>query len=160
MATLKVQQGTTKTWAASGGDETLTLTSLASGSARQGDKTDLGATFAARWGFKLTAPWASSPTSGTLLRIFWSGSEDNTTFAAGASGSDGAFSDTDDLRNALELTPVIADADTTAQVLVGTFYPPARYGSPVIWNDGTGQALGGTAGDFEFVIWPLEDVTS
>lgn len=160
MATSKVQQGTTITWAASGGDEVLTLTSLASGSARQGDKTDLGATFAARWGFKLTAPWASAPTANTPLRIFWAGSEDNTTFAAGASGSDGAFSDTGDLPNAMELTLLIADADTTAQVLVGTFEPPARYGAPIVYNDATGQALSGTAGDFELVLWPLEDVTA
>ena len=42
------KQGTSITWEPSGGDETLTLTSLADGNGRAGDEHDFGATHAPR----------------------------------------------------------------------------------------------------------------
>lgn len=157
MSTITSKQGTAITWKTSGGDEVLTLTSLASAAARQGDKTDLGALFGRRYGYRLLTKWAVAPTANTLLRIGLAFSEDDTTFAGGVGASDAAYSDLDDFKQLMEVVPIVADADTNAQCVVGTFVPLARYMVPVFYNDATGQALSGTAGDHVFVIWPIND---
>lgn len=151
--------GTARTWKASGGDAALTLTGLASGSARQGQSLDLGATFAREYGYRLKTAFGSSPTGGTLLRLFLGFSADNSNWPGGLSGSDAAYSDADDLRNLAELAPLVADADTAAQCVVGRFCPAGRYAAPVVYNDATGQALSGTAGDHVLEIWPLIDTS-
>lgn len=159
MSTITKKMGTAITWINTGGDEVLTLTSLANGSARQGDKTDLGATFGVEYGFKLSTAIQATPTDGALVRIFMAFSEDDTTFAGGASGTDGAFSAPDALRNVLELTPLVCDNLTTAQIIVGKFTPLARYAAPIVLNS-SGAALSATAGDHELVIWPINgDIT-
>jgi len=58
----------------------------------------------------------------------------------------------------MEVVPIVADADTNAQTVVGTFIPLGRYVAPVIYNDATGQSLSSTAGDHELTIWPIEGV--
>ena len=160
MTTFLVQPGAAIAWAAAGGDAVLTLTSLANNAARQGAKVDLGASFAERYGYRFTSKFASAPTADTLLRLFLAFSEDNTTFAGGATGSDAAYSDTDDLANTYELRPIVCDADTDAQTVVGWFEPLGRYVAPIVWNDATGQALSATAGDHALVIWPMQGVVT
>lgn len=156
MSTATIKQGSAISWKSSGGTAVLTLTSLTTTSARQGAKVDLGATFGQRYGYRLLTKWGTAPTANTLLRIAFAFSEDNTNFAGGASGSDGAFSDVDDFKQLLEVPPIVADADTNAQSVVGSFIPHARYVAPVILNDATGQSLSSTAGDHELVIWPIQ----
>ena len=159
MASFQIEPGSATTWAPSGGDAALTLTSLADAAARQGASVDLGTKFAERYGYRLTTKFGSAPTADELVQLFLAFSEDDTTFAAGATGSDAAYSDTDDLANAIELRPLVCDDDTNSQSVVGWFEPLGRYVAPIVLNEG-GQALSGTAGDHELVIWPLKGVTA
>ena len=136
---------------------TLTLDSLASGSARQSTVIDLGANHAAEMLVRLRTKWASAPTSGTLLRLFAAWCETNSNYPGGCSGSDAAFSDVDDLRNLDELKPLVADADTDSQVVSCCVRVQARYLILVVYNDATGKALSGTGSDHALTVTPHSD---
>ena len=136
---------------------TITLASLASGSARQATVIDLGATHSRDVLIRLKTKWASSPTGGTLLRIFAAWCETTSGYPGGCSGSDAAFSDIDDLRNLDELKPLVADADTDSQVVSCYVRVQARYLILVVYNDATGQALSSTAGDHALTVTPHKD---
>lgn len=154
--TFSQAQGTTILWTPDSAP-LFDITSLASGSAWQGAAVDLGATFAERYGWRLITKGASAFTAGNPIETYLSFSPDNTNFAGGATGSDGAFSDTDDLANLLNLRGLRCDNDTNAHILVGMFYAMARYVAPVLRN-GSGQALTATDADHRFSIWPLNPV--
>lgn len=159
MATSVIQQGSLVTFKASGGTVLFTPTSLASGSARQSTKYDLGATFAAQYGWQLETKFGTGPTANTLLRVFLAFSADDSIFAGEASGTDGAYSAAAHA-NMMELKPLVVRNVTTIQVVSDMFVPIARYMSVIWFNDGTGQALSSTAGDHLFTIFPLTDTTS
>ena len=136
---------------------TITLASLASGSARQSAVIDLGANHASEVLIRLRAKWASAPTTGTLLRLFAAWCETTSNYPGGCSGSDAAFSDVDDLRNLDELKPLVADADTDSQVVACSVRVQARYLCLVVYNDATGQALSATGTDLELTVTPHSD---
>lgn len=136
---------------------TITLASLASGSARQSAVIDLGANHAAEALIRLRTRWASAPTGGTLLRLFAAWCETTSNYPGGCGGSDAAFSDADDLRNLDELKPLVADTDIDSQVVACCVRIQARYLILVVYNDATGQALSGTASDHELTVTPHSD---
>lgn len=150
------KQGTDRTWAASGGDEVLTLTSLANSAGRKGDGHDYGATHPQRFRVKLKTKFAVAPTAGNVVEVYWASSEDNTDFDSGTAAGDAAFSDTDLLKQLHFIGALPADNTTSSQVKSWLFFLPARYGYPVIYNR-SGQALSSTAGDHELVLTPLID---
>lgn len=149
-------QGTDRTWAASGGDEVLTLTSMANVVGRKGDGHDWGASHPARFRVKLKTDFAVSPTAGNTVEVYWASSEDNTDFDSATAAGDAAFSDTDLLKQLHFIGALPADASTVSQIKSWIFYMPARYGYPVVYNR-SGQALSATAGDHELVFTPLTD---
>ncbi len=136
---------------------TITLASLANAAARQSTVIDLGANHAAEALIRLMTKWASAPTGGSLLRLFAAWCETTSNYPGGCGGSDAAFSDVDDLRNLDELKPLVADADTDSQVVSCTVRVQARYLVLVVYNDATGQALSGTAGDHALTVTPHSD---
>jgi hypothetical protein len=154
------KQGTAKTIKASSGDATITLTSLANTAARESTQLDLGENFGREYGYRMDSKWAVAPTTGTLLRLFLAFSNDGAAWPGGVAETDQAYGDVDDLRNLIEITPLVADADTNAQAVVNSFRPLARYMCLVVYNDATGQALSSTAGDHVLTCWPLIDTTA
>ncbi len=150
------EQRTARTWMASGGDEVLTLTSLATAAGRKGDGHDWGASFAANVIVTLKTKFAVGPTSGNVLQVWWASSPDNTDFDGGLSAGDGAASDTDIIRQCFWIGNLVADNTTNAQQQSWFFRMPTRYGFPIVFNN-SGQALGSTAGDHKLTIVPIGD---
>jgi hypothetical protein len=150
------KQGTTISWLASGGDEVLTLTSLANGAGRKGDTHDWAAAFPPRVIIELETVFAVAPTAGNTLDVYWVSSRDNSNFDGGIAQGDAVFSDEDALRQAHLVGVLPADDDTDTQIVSWIFDLPGRYGFPVVFNN-SGQALSGTAGDHALKITPLID---
>ncbi len=163
MATFKVQDGTPIRWAEPTAsptpDNNLSLNALATVVGRQGVKQDLGATRAEIFGFRFKTDFTTNPTAGDLVRLFIGFSEDNTNFAGELTGTDAAFSDTDIMKHLSELRPLVVDASTAAQQVVGKFRATARYCAPVVFN-ATGIAFVTGDDEHEFVIWPIEGVSA
>jgi hypothetical protein len=156
MADLLQKQGTTVTWQASDGTYVLTLTSLATAAGRKGAGHDFGATFPLRARIALKTLFASAPTAGLPVEVYWSSSHDNTDFDAGTAAGDAAMSDTDLLRQLTFVGVLPADNTTNSQQASWVFDIPARYGYPVVFN-ASGQALSSTAGDHVLSLTPLID---
>lgn len=150
------KQGTAISWQASGGDETLILTSLANGAGRKGDSHDWGAAFPPRIIIELETVFGVAPTAGNALEIYWSSSRDNSNFDGGITQGDGVFSDEDALRQCHLIGVFPADDDTNTQIVSWVLDLPGRYGFPVVFNN-SGQALSGTAGDHDLRMTPLID---
>lgn len=145
-------------WLASGGDYTLTLTSLAASAGRQGGQGDLGSAARSReytWRFYMK--FVTTPVVGEVIRIYWKSSDgshpdndDGTT--------DAAVSAEDKLKNLRLLGRLIVDeASTTPEFVASGPLPielPHRYGMPVIWNDTT-DAFSATAADHGFILTPV-----
>lgn len=155
--TFFVIPGTLKRWVNTGGDAALTLTSLANAAAREGVSLDLGATFARYWGWQFKTKFANNPTALTLLRLFLGFSADNTVFDGALAKTDQALAAEANINNLRELAPLVTKANTAIQVVGGVFEATGRYVAPVVFNDGTGQALSSTAADHALTIWPLSD---
>lgn len=153
MSTISIKQGTSIIWTPDSAP-LFDFAGLANGSAWQGVKQDLGATFAERYGFMLKTKGASAFTADAAVRLFLSFSFDDTLFAGGASGANEAYSDADDLANLLELRSVVTDADTNSHTMAGAFFALARYVAPVLYNQ-SGQSLTSTDADHSLRIWPL-----
>ncbi len=156
-----VKQGTGKVWKNSGGDYAITLAGIADGAARQGAKGDLGATFASRWAVTLEINLDAAPTAGNVIELHWAASHDNATFPGGASGTDSAYQagEEDEWKKQLLLIGalvVTADADAVVQTQVFVFWPPARYGAPVVVNK-SGQAFEGDDDAHRITFTPLID---
>ena len=150
------KQKTAVTWKNTGGTQTLTLTSLAASAGRKGTSNDFGATFSIRVVVELLTKFATGPTAGQSLEIYWCSSRDNTNFDAGQSSSDAAFTDTDLNKQLHWIGSFIADNTTNAQQQSWFFQLPGRYGFPVVYN-ATGQALSSTAGDHVLTVTPIVD---
>ena len=132
----------------------IDLTSLATVSARQGDKKDLGAVRAALYSVTLGIEAQVAPVSGAIVSLWWAPSP-----AAGAAvanpggivGADGPYTGTasDALADAiLQLTlignlVVTSDGPAITQFETFIFAPEHRYGTPVVYNE-TLQSLNTT----------------
>lgn len=121
---------------------TLSLNALAAGSARMGAKVDLGASGSV-WDQDfvaiLAAESGTAPTAGGLVDLYLSWSHDNTNFAGGVSGSDGAWptdGNEDEWAKQLGLPyislPATNDGNTLQVSNPVIFRPKARYVSPVV----------------------------
>lgn len=145
---VKYVTGTPIVWKDSGGDEAMTLSSLASGAAREGARHDFGSG-AKPVGFRWFArtQFAVAPTALTGLEIYFGLWDDEGTPAdpwGQLAGSDTGYSTAPGIakRYSLQAAGVVV-AETSA---VGPFstggvlWYPARYVSPFAYN-GTSQAL-------------------
>lgn len=153
MAAINQTQGTTVTWTSAGGDETLDLTSLANAAGRQGDEHDFGATFPERVRIELTVDFASAPTAGLTMDVYWASSDDGTNYDGECTGADAAFARADCARLHY-VGSLVASNDADPQRASWVFFLPARYGVPVIWN-ASGQALTATGTDQVLTVTPL-----
>lgn len=147
---------TARVWAASGGDEVLTLTSMATVVGRKGDGHDWGAVHSARVIVELKTAFAVGPVSGAVVEVWWFSSRDNSLFDGNQAAGDGALSDTDIIRQGHWIGNLVCDNVTTVQVQSWLFCLPGRYGFPVVYNR-TAQALSATAGDHKLTVWPYPD---
>ena len=163
---INLQNGSKRTWAESGADAALTLTALAAGAYRQGETLDLGDPFSpySLWEpyyqWALTTRFASAPTQGDRIKLYLV-PNNNTSYSAGLTGSDGAFTGSG-LIAQLErflVAELSCDAVTTEQHWVasfsGLFRPTQRYVVPVVHN-AADQALSGTASHHELSLTGLQ----
>jgi hypothetical protein len=159
MASIKQTQGTTLTWTSSGGDYSLTLTSLANSAGRAGAECDFGSPFPERVRIELQVDFTSAPTAGNTVDVYWSSSQDGTDYDGECTGSDAAYSTEADCARLHYVGSLSASNDTDAQRASWVFFLPARYGLPVIFNK-SGQALTSTGTDQKVRVTPLVgDVT-
>jgi len=143
-------------WTSSGGDETLTLTSLADGNGRAGDEHDFGATFAQRVRVSLEVDFNVAPTAGEVVEVYWASSHDGTDYDGECTGSDAAYNLEDDAKRLHFVGVLVASNDTDPQRASWVFFLPARYGLPVVMNQ-SGQALTSTGTDQVLTVTPLVD---
>jgi len=147
-------QGTTVTWTSSGGDEVLTLTSLADGNGRAGEEHDFTATFPERVRIELEVDFNAAPTAGNTVDVYWASSDDGTDYDGECTGSDAAYNSEDDMRRLHYVGSLAASNDTDPQRASWVFFLPARYGLPVVSNQ-SGQALTATGTDQIVTVTPL-----
>jgi hypothetical protein len=150
-------------------DYELDLTALADGSARQGEKGDLGATRAGEYAAFLRWETNSAPTAGTRVDVYWAASTSATAAndnAGGTSGADGAWpADGAEDEWALQLmligSLICTNDATTIQVqcLNPAFRPPTRYGMPVVDNN-SGQAAYTDAVEMAFYMVPVTEAVA
>lgn len=144
-------QGTSVTWTSSGGDETLTLTSLADDGGRAGDEHDFTATFPQLVRISLELDFNVAPTAGEIVEVYWASSHDGTNYDAEVTGIDGSFTQTERLQ---WVGALICTNDTDPQRQSWMYYLPARYGVPVVINR-SGQALTSTGTDQKLIVTPI-----
>lgn len=153
MAAINQTQGTIVTWTSSGGDEVLTLTSLANAAARQGDEHDFGATFPQLVRIELVVDFDAAPTAGLTMDVYWASSDDGTNYDAECTGGDAAFAAAD-LPRVKWVGSLVASNDTDPQRASWLYFLPSRYGVPVVRN-ASGQALTGTGTDQILTVTPI-----
>ena len=157
--------GTPLSWKNTGGDAVITLTSLANAAARQGAKLSLGAFWDQVWDVLFTSSVAVSAVAGNLIEIWWASSTSATAGTdnpGSTTGADAALATPAEYKFQLLFVGglyLTAAATTGIQRQKFTLRPPARYGMPVIVNS-SGQALGGTAGDHEFRMTPIDSANT
>ena len=149
-------QGTTITWTSAGGDEVLTLTSLADGNGRMGEEHDFTATFPARARLELLVDFNAAPTAGNVVDVYWSSSDDGTNYDGECTGADAAYNTEADMRRLHYVGSLAASNDTDPQRASWVFFLPARYGLPVVSNQ-SGQVLTATGTDQVVTVTPLVD---
>lgn len=150
------KQGADVIWTSAGGDEALTLTSLADSAGRMGDEHDFGATFATRIRLSLEVDFNAAPTAGEVMQVFWASSHDGTDYDAEVTGSDAAYNSEDDARRLHFIGVLVASNNTDPQRASWVFFLPARYGVPVVFNQ-SGQVLTATGTDQVVTVTPLID---
>jgi hypothetical protein len=150
------KQGTDVVWTSSGGDEVITLTSLANGDGRAGDEHDFGATHAPRVRVSLEVDFNVAPTAGLTMDVYWSSSHDGTDYDGECSGADAAYNSEDDMKRLHYVGSLVASNDTDPQRASWVLFLPARYGLPVVSNQ-SGQALTATGTDQIVTVTPLID---
>ena len=151
-----VKQGTDVVWTSAGGDEVLTLTSLADGDGRQGDEHDFGATFPARIRVQLELDFNAAPTAEEVVDVYWSSSIDGTDYDGECTGADAAYHDEADMKRLYSVFSLICTNDTDPQRQSQVFYLPARFGLPVVSNQ-SGQVLTNVGTDQILTVTPLID---
>lgn len=150
------KQDTDIEWTSAGGDEVLTLTSLADGDGRMGDEHDFGATFPQRVRIALTVDFNVAPTAGEVMEVFWSSSHDGTNYDGECTGSDAAYNAEADARRLHSVGVLVASNDTDPHRASWVIFLPARYGLPVVFNQ-SGQALTNVGTDQAIIVTPLID---
>jgi len=168
-STFNLSPGTAKTVKSSGGDGTITLASLASGSYRQSTKVDFGASFAQRWLVELDVELAATPTDGNFIDV-WANPSSSATAATdnkgGCSGSDAAYSGYSSNASASvnQLDPIgshrcTVQATNTVQksVLAREWTPRNRYCSFVLLN-GAGSAVHSSDANCVLRFTPLASI--
>lgn len=143
-------------WTSAGGDEVLTLTSLADGAGRMGEEHDFGATFAIRVRLSLEVDFNAAPTAGEVMEVFWSSSHDGTVYDGECTGADAAYNSEDDAKRLHFVGVLVASNDTDPQRTSWVFFLPARYGLPVVFNQ-SGQVLTNVGADQIVTVTPLID---
>jgi len=142
-----------------GGDITLTLTSVGSGAGRISAEYDKGA--GAKWTkarIWLKTKSATQTVVGQAYLLFTTMS-DGTNRSNALGASDAAVSSANDTLNLNPaLVATIYDASSTPEACVytGICLIPSRQFSVVFWN-ATDDALSATAGDHEVIIEPIVD---
>jgi hypothetical protein len=150
------KQGTDVVWTSAGGDEVITLTSLANGDGREGDEHDFTATHPSRVRISLEVDFNVAPTAGLRMDVYWSSSHDGTDYDGECSGADAAYNSEDDMRRLHYVGSLLASNDVNPQRASWVFWLPARYGLPVVSNQ-SGQALTATGTDQIVTVTPLID---
>lgn len=150
------KQNTDVVWTSAGGDEVITLTSLATGNGRMGDEHDFGATHAARLRIMLEVDFDVAPTAGLVIDVYWSSSHDGTDYDGECTGADAAYNSEDDMNRLHYVGSLVASNDTDPQMASWVLFTPARYGLPVISNL-SGQALTNVGTDQIVTVTPLVD---
>lgn len=150
------KQGTDVVWTSAGGDEVITLTSLADGNGRMGEEHDFGAVHAIRMRISLEVDFDVAPTAGNVIDIYWASSHDGTDYDGECTGSDAAYDAEADMKRLHYVGSLVASNDTNPQRASWIFFLPARYGLPVVSNQ-SGQALTATGADQIVTITPLID---
>jgi hypothetical protein len=161
--------GTAYTWTSSGGDKVITATSLASGSARQGDKS---ATFLdgtkglpAFFDVKVLTKAGSAVTNGLFLGLYMG--ESNSATAAtdnpgGLTGADGSLANPAEITLQLRFLgafPLSNALGTGTQTWRTVFYPRLAYQIPVLVNS-SGQTLSATGTDHQIILTPYYNKVS
>lgn len=142
---VKLNVGTTLTWKDSGGDYVITASSLAAITGRGGAVGDLGAwPHARRFRWYLETAWVANPTAGQGLEL-WFALWDNDTGPAmpwgQVSAADAAVT-LAQLQNCMPAGQVIAEAAATSLYSSGGVVDlPARYVTPILYNNSTTKAL-------------------
>jgi hypothetical protein len=146
----------------------IDLTSVGSGSARQGAKADLGATRATKYAVFVCMEIVSAAASAESIEIYWAGSPSATAANAnpgGASGADAAYTGTagDSLIDSLPQLEYVGALITTSDNTgvpqyqkVGVLFGDEiqRYGMPVVVNNSTG-VLEGNATEMLVALVPI-----
>lgn len=151
-----VKQATAIVWTSAGGDEVITLTSLADGNGRMGEVRDFGVTFAARIRIALELDFNAAPTAGELVDVYWSSSHNGTVYDGECTGVDGAYNSEDDMLRLYYVGSLVCSNDTDPQRQSWVLFLPARYGLPVISNQ-SGQVLTNVGTDQIVTITELID---
>jgi len=150
------KQDTDIVWTSAGGDEVLTLTSLADGAGRMGDEHDFGAVFAQRVRVAAEFDFNAAPTAGEVMEIFWSSSHDGTDYDGECTGGDAVYNSEEDAKRLHFVGVLVASNDTDPQRASWVFFLPARYGLPVVFNQ-SGQVLTAVGADQILTVTPLID---
>lgn len=146
-------------------DVQLDLTSLANGAYRQSAKVDLGANRAGLYAARAALEFATGPTAGNRVNLYWAPSGSATAGTgnpAAASGSDAAYAGYSSNAAASVLQAVFigsfvctAQATTTVQVAeCGALSPTERYGSLIVEN-ASGVAMMSDAVEMHIVLDPV-----
>ncbi len=153
-----IKSGTATTWTSSGGTLAITLTSLANNAGRIGAALDRGATRAKRMLWEVQVDFATSPTDGTTVDLYMITSSDNSLWDGGTAPTDAALTSADTLRNYVHVGSLVCDNLTTPnQRQTFEIDHGARYIAPVLYNNGTGQALTSTGTDQIIKMTPIVD---
>lgn len=152
-----IKDATATTWTSSGGDKAITLTSLANTAGRVGASLDLGTPRARRVVITLQVKFGTAPTDGTTVDLYLIRSNDNSIWDGNITPSDAALSSADTLRNLFYVGSLVCDNLTTTQVQSFLVEIGQRYVAPVVYNNGTGQALSSTGTDHKVIITPIKD---
>jgi hypothetical protein len=158
-----VVAGTAITWKSTGGDKTLTLTSLTNGSAREGDKSatlvDATKGMPEYLEFRLESAVGSAATTGKEINLFIGESDSATAGTANEgnlTGADAGLSTPTELTPQLNFVGALSLSNTRStnvQVKRMRYKPLCPYIIPLIYND-SGQTLSGTAGNHQLVMVP------
>lgn len=160
-----LEAGATITWAASGGDKALTLTSLANDAGREGAKS--GTLVDGTKGMpelleiRFESAVASAAANGKEIELYFGESDSataGTNNPGNLTGADAALSNPDELKNQCALVGalVLSNARGTNVQKQRLWYPqPVQpYIIPLVVNK-SGVALSGTGGNHSLVVTPF-----
>lgn len=145
------------TWLSSGGTETFTPTSLATGTGRQGAHHDFGTSARSRlFAWRAWIKPGGTRVVAEALRIHMKTS-DGTHHDNDDGTGDIALSHVDKLRNTRQIGAIVIDENAAVEMVAsGIIEIGARYAAPIFYN-GTANTLSSTAADFGFSLTPIPD---